>query len=70
MSGYWGHAIGVITVLLLIAFIAIWIWAWRPRYKQVFDRMARVPLDNDDDRPAPQRGEGDRFNEGEGGDRR
>ena len=48
MMDYWGHVVGVITVLLLVAFIGIWIWAWLPRHKKVFDRMARVPLDHDD----------------------
>lgn len=75
MSGFWGHAVGVITVLLLIAFLAIWVWAWLPRHKQVFDRMARLPLD-DDARPPPQPGEafepreGDSSNKREEGDSR
>lgn len=51
MMDYWGHVVGVITVLLLVTFIGIWIWAWLPRHKKVFDRMARVPLDGDDAPP-------------------
>jgi len=48
MGGYWGHAIGVITLLLLIAFIGVWAWAWLPRHRQVFDRMSRLPLEDDE----------------------
>lgn len=62
MSAYWGHAAGVITGLLLIAFLGIWVWAWRPRHKDVFDRMARVPLDDDEAPPDSERvddGKGD-----------
>ena len=54
MMDYWGHIVGVITVLLLVAFIGIWVWAWLPRHKAVFSRMARVPLERDD-APPPTR---------------
>lgn len=48
IEGYWGHAIGVITLILLVAFIGVWVWAWLPRHRRVFDRMARLPLENDE----------------------
>lgn len=78
MSGFWGHAMGAITVLLLVAFLAIWVWAWLPRHKKVFDRMARVPLDDDERPPSPSdqtrdasgRGADDPSAGGEGDDKR
>lgn len=57
MSALWGNLIGVFTVLLLVGFIGIWVWAWRRYHKPVFDRMARLPLE-DDSRP-PQNEEED-----------
>lgn len=47
MTAAWGHAIGVVTVILMAIFIGIWIWAWRKKHKKVFDRMARLPLEDD-----------------------
>lgn len=47
MNPLWGHAAGVITVVLMATFIGIWIWAWRKKHKTVFDRMARLPLEDD-----------------------
>ena len=43
---------GVITVVLLIAFLGIWAWAWSKRRKKDFDESARLPLG--DDRRPPQ----------------
>jgi len=46
---------GVITLALLILFVMLVIWAWSGRRKELFDSMARMPLDEDDDpavRPA------------------
>ena len=48
MNPIWGHVAGVVTVLLMLLFVGIWIWAWRKRHRNVFDYMARVPLENDD----------------------
>lgn len=42
---------GVITLVLMILFIALAMWAWSSRRKELFDSMARMPLDEDDDRP-------------------
>lgn len=44
MSGIWGHAIGVMIVILMGLFIGIWIWAWRDRHQAVFQRMADLPM--------------------------
>lgn len=38
------------TILLLIIFIGIVIWAWSGRQKQRFDAAARTPLEDDNDR--------------------
>lgn len=35
---------GIITAILLVLFIAGWIWAWRPARKSGFDAAARLPL--------------------------
>jgi cytochrome c oxidase cbb3-type subunit 4 len=35
-------------VLMMVSFIGIWIWAWRKYHKPVFDRMAQLPMQDDD----------------------
>ena len=42
---------GVITLVLMILFIALVRWAWSSRRKELFDSMARMPLDEDVERP-------------------
>jgi len=42
---------GIITVALLVLFVAGWAWAWSPRRKPEFDAAARLPLA--DAEPAP-----------------
>ncbi|AMN45998.1 cbb3-type cytochrome c oxidase component FixQ [Steroidobacter denitrificans] len=44
MSAFWGNFAGVVTVILMVCFIGIWVWAWRPRHRRVFDAMAQVPM--------------------------
>lgn len=58
MSALWGNLIGVFTVVLMVVFVGIWIWAWRAKHKPVFDRMARLPLE-DGSKPPPQEEEED-----------
>ncbi|QSX73741.1 cbb3-type cytochrome c oxidase subunit 3 [Lysobacter arenosi] len=36
---------GIVTAVLLVLFVAGWIWAWSPRRRQEFDAAARLPLD-------------------------
>jgi cytochrome c oxidase cbb3-type subunit 4 len=36
---------GVITSILLVLFIAGWLWAWSPRRKGEFDAAAQLPLE-------------------------
>jgi cytochrome c oxidase cbb3-type subunit 4 len=40
----WLHLAGVITVILMLTFVAIWIWAWNARHALTFARLARLPL--------------------------
>lgn len=50
MNPLWGHVAGVFIVLMMLAFIGIWIWAWLPRHKRSFGELARLPMqDRDDD---------------------
>lgn len=35
---------GIITVILLLLFLAGCVWAWSPRRKRDFDAAARLPL--------------------------
>jgi len=47
MSPVWGHIAGVFILLMMFSFIGIWIWAWRRRHKPVFNRMARLPMEDE-----------------------
>ena len=38
---------GIVTGILLLLFVAGWIWAWRPSRKAEFDAAARLPFDDD-----------------------
>ncbi len=49
MSPVWGHLAGVFTLLLMVAFIGVWIWLWLPRHRRAFGSMAKLPME---DRPA------------------
>ncbi len=44
---------GITTAILLVLFVAGWVWAWSPRRKHDFDAAARLPLDETEmeDRP-------------------
>lgn len=53
MSPFWGHLAGVMIVLMMLSFVGIWIWAWRKYHKPVFDRMAQLPMQDDDLPAAP-----------------
>ncbi|MDQ1302744.1 MAG: cytochrome c oxidase cbb3-type subunit [Pseudomonadota bacterium] len=44
---------GVFTVLMLVLFIGICIWAWSSRQKPTFDAAAQLPLESDD-KPPPE----------------
>ena len=49
-----GTVRGLITLAMLIAFAAVVIWAWSKRRKADFDKLARMPLE--DDPPAKDQG--------------
>jgi cytochrome c oxidase cbb3-type subunit 4 len=38
---------GLVTLVVMLAFIGIWIWAWSRRRHKDFDRMASLPLEED-----------------------
>ncbi len=40
---------GIVTAVLLVLFIAGWIWAWSPKRKKDFDAAARLPLSEDEE---------------------
>ena len=46
MSDVWGHLIGIVVTLLMLSFIAIWVWAWLPRHRQTFSRLAEIPMED------------------------
>lgn len=48
MSG--GTIRGIVTALLIVAFVGICIWAYSKRRKPQFDAAARLPLEEDSDR--------------------
>lgn len=39
---------GIFTVLTMLAFAAVVLWAWDSRNKARFDEAARLPLDEDE----------------------
>ena len=43
---------GIVTLVLLLLFVAIWWWAWQPRKRGEFEAAARLAVDD-----APARGE-------------
>lgn len=47
MNPVWGHVAGVLIVLMMLTFIGIWIWAWLPYHKRTFNRLSRLPMEDD-----------------------
>ena len=47
MNELWGHAVGIFILLMMLGFIGLWIWAWRPRHRATFDWLAQLPLEQD-----------------------
>ena len=39
---------GVVTAVLLAAFVGLFAWAWSGRARARFDEAARLPLDDED----------------------
>ena len=38
---------GVVAAVLLMAFLALWLWAYSGRRSVIFDRVAQLPLEDD-----------------------
>lgn len=38
---------GLITLVLLLAFVGGWIWAWSAKRKPQFDAAAKLPLEDE-----------------------
>ena len=51
MNPLWGHIVGIATVIVMLAFIGIWVWAWLPQHKPDFDALAKLPMEDEEDRP-------------------
>jgi cytochrome c oxidase cbb3-type subunit 4 len=41
---------GLLTLIALVGFVAITLWAWSSRRRAEFDRAARQPLDEENPR--------------------
>lgn len=41
------HAL--LTVVMMVAFIALIVWAWSGKRRRAFDEAARLPLEDDDE---------------------
>ena len=41
--------VGIVTTILLVLFVAGWIWAWRPARKAEFDAAAQLPLNDNEE---------------------
>jgi cytochrome c oxidase cbb3-type subunit 4 len=46
MKSEWYH--GVTLIVLMGAFIGVWIWAWSRKRKKTFDQASLLPLEEDD----------------------
>lgn len=44
MNPIWLDVIGASTLMLMLTFVGIWIWAWNGRHLATFARLARVPM--------------------------
>jgi cytochrome c oxidase cbb3-type subunit 4 len=44
MSPLWGQVAGIVTVMLMVIFIAIWAWVWHAGHKPKYDALARLPM--------------------------
>ena len=38
---------GLVAAVLLIAFMALWLWAYSGRRRALFERLSRLPLEDD-----------------------
>lgn len=47
MNPIWGTVVGIFIAVMMLTFIAIWIWAWRKYHKPTFNRMAHLPMEDE-----------------------
>lgn len=48
-----GDIMSAWTVVALVLFVVIVIWAWSGKRRQAFEEAARIPLENDDEMITP-----------------
>jgi len=48
---------GVVAAVLLVGFIALWLWVYSGRRRAMFDSAAQLPLEDDIYGTEPARGE-------------
>jgi cytochrome c oxidase cbb3-type subunit 4 len=46
---------GLITLLLMLLFVGITVWAWSSRRRKTYDKAARMPLEEDPPKPPGER---------------
>ncbi len=39
---------GALTIVLIIAFLGLVVWAWSSKRKETFDKLSQMPLEEDD----------------------
>lgn len=44
----YGEGLGIVSVIMLVMFIGIYVWAFHPSQKNKFDEAARTPLEEDE----------------------
>lgn len=42
---------GLFTLVMILLFVALVVWAYSSKRKQTFDAAARLPLEDDDSKP-------------------
>ena len=45
---------GIVSLVLMLLFLACWVWAWRPARRAHFDAAARMPFE--EQHPTPVAG--------------
>ena len=38
---------GMALLMLIVAFLGVWAWAWSSKRKEDFDKMSKLPLEED-----------------------
>jgi len=50
MNPIWGYVVGIATAILMVVFLGIWSWAWLPQHQSSFEALAKLPMEDEDDR--------------------